>query len=801
VQKKQNFGTMFLTSRSGAAVQEGGGAAPFWKKIFWIFLIILLAAVFWAAYRCLDYRSPDAWTLQAPVNAASPKTGGNSFDRILFFNDIYRNYDSFSPRDRLPAKTFSAGPLELAVIRGEKSSRKGALLITGGEIVFAAWNSPGLMAAHRLDLLEMELSCSRSAVLEIAAVPAASGLFGKIKSLVHEAVFRGVPQGAVIGRITLHPGKERGFKRIALPLTHLPGPLAGVLFKIIPGGKRSPRVKIKSLRLCNSQYREYEDMPRLDYFTYGGFERRRIKSVFIPAGGSLTYSILPAHAAETILDGYLASKDGRPLTVEFSVNGEAAAIRKITGEKGVSYFRAGLAARQGRLTLSVAVKGERGAIAVIGNMAISRPGENNKNVVFYLVDALRADKGGVRERLFSDYFQDGAIFSSAYANAVQTADSLPTVFSGRYKFNLVEKDGHRPYLPDDRRLLAEYLKARGYTTAAFINNPWLERTNSSQGFDFIDHCWNHVAEASAFPSDNDYIDLKYGDMEKNLRAFVRENKHKPVFIYLHAMEPHIPYEPPVNRRKYSAGADVEVLETIFKTFTQAPPSRRMPGPDPGRVRVLKSLYKDQVLLAYDFFARVCGFLEGQSIINKSSLFIFTSDHGERFYEHRSWAHGPPDVYNEVARIPLMIKGANLGPGVYNRNVQLVDIYPTIVDWLGGEPVESLAGNSLTRYINKKDRRFEERKIYIDGTGDFPHYALIDGGIKVIVKGTGVEVYDLSRDPGETRDLASDPAYKKLIAEARAFRGKFQARRSRTGKKKQRLSRQEIQRLKTLGYID
>jgi arylsulfatase A-like enzyme len=61
------------------------------------------------------------------------------------------------------------------------------------------------------------------------------------------------------------------------------------------------------------------------------------------------------------------------------------------------------------------------------------------------------------------------------------------------------------------------------------------------------------------------------------------------------------------------------------------------------------------------------------------MIIFTSDHGEEFYEHRKWGHSH-SLYNEVTRVPLIIKfPKNRFKGVLVKDrVGLIDIMPTIL---------------------------------------------------------------------------------------------------------------------------
>jgi arylsulfatase A-like enzyme len=582
------------------------------------------------------------------------------------------------------------------------------------------------------------------------------------------------------------------------------------LFLNTGGCSRSEKpgpILLNQVLFFNDCYRQYdsfshvnlpdklvENEPHLDYFKYGGADRKKMKAVFIPVGSTLTYQIqtTPYLYKKVTIDGYLGSVGEKPITFKITANGKPIVEKKIS--VGPPYFKVRVDPEEDRLTLAISVEGENGtvgAVGVLGNMCLYRRIDKRRNIVFYLVDALRADMAGVDKKLFESYFEDGAIFTSAYANATLT--SLAAIFSGKYKFTLVEKDEDFPRIDENEHLLAEYLKARGYTTAAFINNPWLDHTNASQGFDFVNHCWGYVAgeKASAFPSKELYVASKYGEMEDYIHRFVRENKEKQVFIYIHTMEPHVPYEPPLEMRNYSANADRTILNTLFEKVTQSPSYPVLIDPTNEQLNVLKALYKDQILIAYDFFMKTNNYLESELIINPQSLYIFSADHGERFYKHRSWIHGPPDVYNGVLRIPLMIKGPGIKAGVYNQNVQSMDIYPTVVDWWGDKPLENLPGKSLL------DREPVERIIYSDGIGN-SHYAFISGKMKVIIKGNTAEVYDLEKDPDEKTNLRSRLEFKNLIDRAKGFREKF----ARTGKgKENRLSEQEQQRLKTLGYVN
>lgn len=773
------------------------------KKSTIILLILTSALALTVFYQFIQFRKSCDWQLL--YQSQHPKKA-NNLDQILFLNDIHLNYAAFSPKDHSGTAAFSAHLPGLAVLKGEHRSDERSLHLSGDEIIVAAWIPQQLVERYRPTLLELTLLSGRRVQFEVLAVPGPTGILDAFARMTEERLLSRTPHGTLLQKVMTAPGPGKEFRTVTLDLTAAPAGYDGVLLRFTPvGKKRYLRLKLKDIRLLNKQYKIVEDMPRMDYLDFGYELQRKLKSVFLRPGSAITYIIRTGTIpGPVIMDGYLgrevAPGNNKPVMFQIEVNGQTVLEKEVT--KGLPRFKIRLSPRNNRLEITFCISGA-GLAGALGNICFYRPSgsDEKRHVVFYLIDALRADKGGITQPLMESQFKNGAIFTSAYANATRTADSLPVIFSGKFKRLLVDHPHDVPFVAEEERLLAEYFKSRGYITAAFINNPWLFQANASQGFDFIQYCWVTVDKPSPFPSPEEYANAKYGRLERYLHQFVRQNKNKPLFIYIHTMEPHVPYETPRAMRHYSAGAPPAVLNELFEKVTLSPVYPSLPGPTPVQLKTLKALYKDQVLAADTFFKKIHAYLEMEGVINPRTLTLLASDHGERFYEHKSWIHGPPDIYNEVVRVPLMLKGPGITAGVYNQNVQLADIYPTVVEWLGGDPPNGLSGRSLLNNTSY------ERAVYIDGVTPkesiHVHYAYIHNNQKVIVNGDIIEVYLLDRDPGETLNLAGNPEYKELVARARVFYRKLEARSASPGKsrkKGRRLTKQEKQQLKTLGYI-
>jgi arylsulfatase A-like enzyme len=148
-----------------------------------------------------------------------------------------------------------------------------------------------------------------------------------------------------------------------------------------------------------------------------------------------------------------------------------------------------------------------------------------------------------------------------------------------------------------------------------------------------------------------------------------------------------------------------------------------------------------------------------------AMLLVSADHGEEFYDHGGVVHGSLGLYNEVTSVPLAIKlprrstvtKVPVGSRI-ETIVQLVDLYPTIIEAMGlaaapvtvGQSVFHVQrGYAISEWVLSKDRR---RRAVTDGT-----YKLITGS-----QLAGDErrsdpplLFHLPDDPGERTNLADE----------------------------------------------
>jgi arylsulfatase A-like enzyme len=150
-----------------------------------------------------------------------------------------------------------------------------------------------------------------------------------------------------------------------------------------------------------------------------------------------------------------------------------------------------------------------------------------------------------------------------------------------------------------------------------------------------------------------------------------------------------------------------------------------------------------------------------------SLFLLTADHGESMMEHERWFTHGYQVYDEIVRVPLLLRGPGVPPGRHHQLVSGVDIVPTVLGFAGRSVPEGLAGLDLRRPVTWD----AERAVFAEGSERKRQWrTVVRGESKWIVGVQGErEVvdsrrYDLAADPLELapREPGADGALQLLL---------------------------------------
>ena len=373
-------------------------------------------------------------------------------------------------------------------------------------------------------------------------------------------------------------------------------------------------------------------------------------------------------------------------------------------------------------------------------------------VVLITVDALRADHLGVYgyARPTSPYIdalaREAVVVEDAIANAPYTKASIASLMTGLYP------SAHKTYtvsatvadsmdgdveealprtdvLPRAATTLAEALDARGYVTAAFTTNPFLIADfGFAQGFDSF-----RFLSAEGFAAADEVLG-------RALRAI--ESETRPLFVWVHLMEPHSPYTPdevfrrvlPPTRPPRLIPPDVSVPPYLAETPTRD-------------VRVYESLYDAEIRSVDAALGCFFDALRGRPAWD-DTVIVLTSDHGEQFLEHGGLEHNT-NLHDELLRVPLIVRAPNLAPRRVDAQVQLVDVLPTIVGMAGGAAPPRIHGRDLQPLL--RGEPFPAAPALAERVGE--QYAVRTREWKLIAGAEGGrELYALARDPGERHSL-------------------------------------------------
>jgi uncharacterized sulfatase len=254
------------------------------------------------------------------------------------------------------------------------------------------------------------------------------------------------------------------------------------------------------------------------------------------------------------------------------------------------------------------------------------------------------------------------------------------------------------------------------------------------------------------------------------------HKDKPFFIAAGFYRPHVP---DVATRKYF---DLYPMEQI--TLPSEPPEHvakipaialttRPPnyGLEEEKLRRFKRAYFASISFVDAQVGKVLDALERLGLADNTMVVLF-GDHGWCLGEHGQWQKQL--LFDEVARVPLIIALPKAKvTGVSPRTVELLDLYPTLIDLCGLKGPAELEGKSLRPLLENPKARWTKpaltQQVRKDGQQEIMGYSVRterwrytewDGGA------AGVELYDHNADPHEWENLAKDPRYSKPIGELR-----------------------------------
>lgn len=436
-------------------------------------------------------------------------------------------------------------------------------------------------------------------------------------------------------------------------------------------------------------------------------------------------------------------------------------------------------------------------------------------IILISLDTLRADHLGCfgYDRPTSPHLDklagDGVLFSNCFSQAPYTISSHMSMLTG------LNPSRHRVYSMEDSlsteiETLADRLRARGYSTAAFTGGGQVSHIfGFSKGFDSYQERTESISSGSGIPQ-----------LLQMFEAWIDRHRDQSFFLFLHTYQLHDPYSPPAPYNRIFADAQARWTEVFMSREVLDLRRLRFKDLAAAEKRNIVALYDGEIRYTDEGLIKpLLDQLREQGLYDQTMI-IVTSDHGEEFFDHGSWLHSS-NLYNELIHVPLLIKfpGSRYGGRKIDAVVRLLDIMPTILEAAGaGASTRDLDGRSLLKLIQGKESG--ERVFFseIKNVPDIPdRIAAGRGEHKLIfnqeyteaeasvydprpISPAIVELFNLIRDPSEKVNLAEKAAApaRKLMEEIAAYRAAAEALLKKKGAVT--IDKQLRERLKALGYL-
>ncbi|HDJ89639.1 MAG TPA: hypothetical protein ENG40_02980 [Thermoprotei archaeon] len=438
------------------------------------------------------------------------------------------------------------------------------------------------------------------------------------------------------------------------------------------------------------------------------------------------------------------------------------------------------------------------------------------NVILIVSDTLRRDFLGcygnewISTPNIDRFAKKSIVFDRAYAASFPTVPARRDIITGKYSYVYA---GWEP-LSRDEIVLSEILSKNNFVTMLIADTPHFLRDGYNFQRGFNGWIWIRGQENDNYLTDD--IEIKFPcnlrklrnpyrtvvqylrnisrrqfesdyfvakTMSEAVKWLERNYTHEKFFLYVDTFDPHEPWDPP----KYYVDLydpDYDGEEVFYPVYGPADYLSER------ELKHVRALYAGEVTLVDRWIGRLLDKIEDLDLYS-NTMIILTTDHGFFFGEHGLIGKSiiPPEgkfsyapLYEEIAHIPFILYYPEIKGGWRcDEIIQLPDIFPTILEFVGLKVPKNISGKSIIPLITGERESIHSFAItsptIIHGavagvrtTISTKKWSLIYGGrqtlgkeyITNVVDGmpkpvtteikVGPELYDLEKDPGQTNNI-------------------------------------------------
>ena len=375
------------------------------------------------------------------------------------------------------------------------------------------------------------------------------------------------------------------------------------------------------------------------------------------------------------------------------------------------------------------------------------------NVLLITLDTTRADALGAygNPRATTPHLDriasEGTRFDLAISTAAVTPVSHASILTGLDNKDhglrvMSAESGFR--LAQDVPTLATVLRGAGYRTIAVHSAfPVSGYFGLTQGFDVVESFESRMFAGE----DKDKWDVqrfqRRSDETTDLVLGELAKSDEPYFLWIHYWDPH-------------DGMKLPPEELLPEDLWHLEDGAKVPT---------REQYEAEVRFMDGEIGRLVEALR-ESGAWERTLALVVADHGQGLGDH-GWQHHRI-LYQEQIRVPLLVRVPDAAHvAEVGELVRTTDLFPTVLDYAGVAASRPVDGRSLRRLI--AGERDEPRLAFADQINGYDRnagmidkrplddflYCVLDRDWKLIYRPANPEaseLYDLARDPGETRNL-------------------------------------------------
>lgn len=321
-----------------------------------------------------------------------------------------------------------------------------------------------------------------------------------------------------------------------------------------------------------------------------------------------------------------------------------------------------------------------------------------------------------------EFAKESIVFENAFSPASWTLPTGTSLFTSLYPYTHGVMDRLKGLkLNPNATTLIDILKSNGYKTAIFSSGfDYRTVFGLTDRFDVIE-----ISDKDPIVKHSGgefFYDDSYRITVNGPKAieWVKKNRDNKFFLFLQGYDAHCPFNPPEPynslfwHSSYPNNSQILSNECVRgykaedsdKYFAYYPKKAREVYSDTAlelseeSIQYMESQYDGEISYVDNFLGEFFDSIEKEGIL-ENTIVIILSEHGEMFAKYGRFGRAGTirgTLFDDVIHIPLIIKHPKLSPKRVHNLVQIIDIMPTILDFLNIPIIEEAQGKSLVPLI-------------------------------------------------------------------------------------------------------